>query len=285
MQLFTDYYVYFEKWGQLFLQGEYVPRYPLPAMGFIAFLTWFGPAAPYILSIASLLILVAVTKRKALAWVFFAPVAMVIYLGQLDFLFLGLLAIGSPVALALLTLKPQVFLFALPLLLKYDKAQKLKFLFWTAVLYVPVTLIRPGWIVEWLMGMNDGRIGEIGRNVTLFALPAVIAFAVGLDVCYCWLAGKPVNWLTVVNPGYRTYDFVMLISKDASLWLIPISWLLFLLYTQLRNLWPMYLLLPASILLSKMAYTPEPLPVLDKQKARFVQLLDIWGKQQQLQHP
>jgi len=216
---FLDFTVLYQT-GKDLWNGLYTGLYPLPANGLFAlwalFPEWATLAA---LLITSLALFVAVFKRKALLWVFYVPVLQVLWMGQIDLLSLWLLAHFSPVSLALLTLKPQLFILAIPLLLKRKELWK-PFVAWCAVLYVPITLVRPTWILEWIRQMNDGRLSSVSDSfwqVPLLAIIVLVTLIVTRKISF-----NVLYWC--FNPTLRWYDFSLLAGK--SYWLIPASWII-----------------------------------------------------------
>jgi len=203
-------------------QGKYTGLYPLPACGLFALLALLPYRVAFgLLALVGLALFVATLRRRALAWVMFQPVLACLWQGQLDLIWFWLLRNGSPVALALMTLKPQLFPLAIPALIA-DHSKWRPFVLACIVLYGPVTLIRPSWLMEWLRACNDGRLEWYGSTSILWnpLIGFVALLAVAALVRLDWRA---VFWSC--NPTLRWYDFSML--AGGSLWLIPLSWMLF----------------------------------------------------------
>lgn len=231
------------KYGQLFLSGTYFPRYPLPALGTFAVLSFLPrPVAIALIISLSLLALLHLFKRRAALWIFYAPILQTLAFGNVDVLCLWLLVRASPVSLALLTLKPQLFLFALPVLFKRRELWK-PFALWVALLWGLPTLIYPQWIGMFLRGSNDGRL-EHGTSASLWPVPVL---AVALIIAMLVL--RRFDWRVIassLNPLLRAYDYTML--AGASIWLVPLSWLCIALMWQVSAAWPMALLGAALLL-------------------------------------
>jgi hypothetical protein len=235
-------------------QGQYVSLYPLPLVGFLALFALL----PYEISavawhVAGLMIWVAVLKRWAPVWLPYTPLIILFTLGQIDLWFLGLYAVGSPVALVLLTLKPQLFVLALPRLLQFTRDDWRRFFIWLVVLYGPVTILRPGWIAEWLrfaVNAQDGRFAQ-NASASFWSQPWLFLLLIPLIV---WAVRRNLNWrglLLALNPGVLPYDYVML--AGASLWLIPLSWVLQFWYREvpITERWMWSLLGVAAVLLER----------------------------------
>lgn len=223
------------KYGQMLLHGEYFPRYPLPAVGLFALLSLIPIQVAYILIVAlSLLALVHLFKRRAVLWALYAPIGQCLIQGQVDVLCLWLLLRASPVSLALLTLKPQLFVFALPVLIKRRELWK-PFALLTALLWGIPTLIYPQWIGLWLTGSNDGRLN--GTSSSLWPVPLL-----ALALIVYMLITRRYDWRVIassLNPLLRSYDYTML--AGASVWLVPLSWLCVTLMWHIGAAWPMAL--------------------------------------------
>lgn len=201
--------------------GQYTGIYPLPMNGLFALLALLPrPVALALLMFLGLALFVAAFRRQALLWIFFQPVLAGLWLGQIDLIFLWLLRWGSPVALALATLKPQLFPLALPTLLA-DRAKWKPFGLACLALYGPVTLVRPSWPVEWLRQCDDGRLGWTGSS-TILSSPLVGFAALLATSALIRLDWRSVFWSA--NPTIRWYDFTLL--AGGSVWLIPVSWVL-----------------------------------------------------------
>lgn len=232
------------KYGQLLLHGQYFPRYPLPAVGLFALLSLIPIQVAYIIIVLlSLVALVHLFRRRAVLWAMFAPIGQCLIQGQLDVLCLWLLLRASPVSLALLTLKPQLFIFALPILYKRRELWR-PFALWCLVLWGVPTLMYPQWIGMWLTSANDGRLN--GTSSSLWPVP-LLALAL---IIYMVIARR-YDWRVIassLNPLLRAYDYTML--AGASLWLIPLSWLCVALMWRVNAAWPMALVSLPLIILS-----------------------------------
>lgn len=204
-------------------RGQYTGLYPLPINGLFALLALLPSPVSFILfSIVGLALFVAVLRRRALAWILFQPVLVGLYLGQLDLIWLWLLTRASPVSLALMTLKPTLFPMAIPVLLA-DRAKWRPFSLACAVLYGPITLIRPSWPLEWMRAISDRGVNW-HSSATILGDSSIIGFAV-LLICAALIR---LDWRSVfwsVNPAIRWYDFTLM--AGSSLWLIPVSWVLY----------------------------------------------------------
>ena len=240
--------------GLAFWRGEYIGSYPLPMNAIFALLAmlprWLALALVMFVSLA---LFVAAFKRQTLLWLFFQPVLAGLWLGQLDLIWLWLLRHASPVSLALLTLKPQLFPLALPALLS-DRAKWRPFILTCLALYGPVTIIRPSWPLEWLRNANDGRLDWAG-STTILAVPMV-----GIILLLAASALTRLDWRGIFwtcNPTLRWYDFTLL--AGGSLWLIPLSWLAWGM-TQIAHSypWPIALLGLADLMLRRVSnYNPN----------------------------
>jgi hypothetical protein len=183
----------------------------------------------------SLALLIALFRRRAMLWILYVPVLQTLYLGNLDIIGLWLLQHESAVSLALLTLKPQIAVFAIPSLVRRRDLWR-PFAFWCATLYGPVTIARPSWVSEWLRQMDDGRLWA-GTSASLWVVPALaVAFALAMLITRSW------HWLaalSALNPTLRSYDYTMLAGAHWTI--VPISWAASILSNLLQSGSPMAL--------------------------------------------
>lgn len=251
LPLMADFQVMWES-GRALWQGNYQSLYPLPLAGVFALLAllplW---ASALVWQAGGLMVWVAVLKRSAPAWLLFTPVLILITMGQIDLFFLGLCTAGTPLSLALLTLKPQLFVLALPRLLTFTAAEWRRLGLWAAALYLPATLARPVWIGEWLAAVSRVNDARLAQNVSASFWSQPLFFLILLPLIPL-IVRRNLNWrglLLALNPGVLPYDYVML--AGASLWLIPLSWgLLFWYYSlPLSERWMWSLLGVAAVLL------------------------------------
>ena len=94
---------------------------------------------------------------------FFVPVLQTLFLGQLDVFFWLIYRSKRPALWALLSLKPQFLLPALPHIFA-SKRNLGEFLAALAVLHVPFLIIRPAWPTEWigfLVGYGQNRFTRV----------------------------------------------------------------------------------------------------------------------------
>lgn len=203
-------------------QGQYSGLYPLPMSGWFALLALLPEQAALALAtFTSLALLVALFRRRALVWLFFQPILTGLFIGECDVLFMWLLWHSSPVALALMTLKPQLFPLAVPSLLA-DRSKWRPFMLACLALYGPVTFARPTWPIEWMRRVGgDWRLNWSG-STSILAAPLI-----GFGILLALAAIRRLDWRTVFwtcNPSLLWYDFGLL--AGGSLWLVPLSWLL-----------------------------------------------------------
>lgn len=89
---------------------------------------------------------------KKIIWAFlFFPFLFSLFVGQIDFLLAALLLIGSPWALGLALIKPQVAIVVVPwLIMQYKKSDFLKGLISVLVFIGISFIVQPSWVSEWL---------------------------------------------------------------------------------------------------------------------------------------
>jgi hypothetical protein len=130
-------------WAGELWNGTYVGLYPYPLMALMAPLSRLplNPLAAICLALM-LVALVLSLKRQTLYWIFFVPVLQTLFLGQFDIFFWLAYRSKRPAVWALLTLKPQLLVPALPRILA-SRRNLLEFVAASAVLHVPFLLVRP----------------------------------------------------------------------------------------------------------------------------------------------
>lgn len=225
--------------GQALHAGRYDSLYPYPLVIVFFFISWIPLewAAALVLG-ASLAGLVALTGRRALVWILYLPILETFALGQLSIFWLWCWRKATPWSLALLTLKPQLAIFALPYLLTHREVRR-AWLEWCALIYIPISITRPLWVLEWaqrIIGGGDGRISA-GTGASLWAVDWVIPLML---VCVI-LASRRGGLAWALNPALRPYDFTLLTGRGG-LVLIPLSWLAGLGMNAMSAAWPMALL-------------------------------------------
>lgn len=236
--MFNDYFVLTSRGADLW-HGQYADIYPLSMTGWFALWSLIPSSIGLWLWLGlSILALVATLKRQSLWWIFYFPIIDCLFWAQVDLWFLWLASLRKPIAYALMTLKPQLFLFALPTLIA-DRAAWRPFALWCAALYLPITIVRPTWMIEWLRMMDDGRLGDHSATTLIYA-PIVIAISALIILAVT----HRLNYQVIVssfNPFLRQYDLTMLAGK-VTLWAIPLSWALYWLGHKLFMPWPVALL-------------------------------------------
>ncbi len=240
--MFQDYLRFLE-WGRAWLYGDYIGVYPLPMTAFFAFLSllpwWLGYA---LLVATSILILVRHLKWTAPLWFAYVPVLQVLLVGNIDIIWLGLYLIRTPLSLMLMTLKPQLFLFALPEVWRLRGRWK-EFLFWGALLYLPAFLVRPNWVAEWIQLLRAQSRPAIGWSASIWGMPLymiVAAILLGLAVL---VKIKRADWrptLLFLDPAIAGYDYALLVGYTPLL--IPLSWVCQYLEITHHVFWPWALL-------------------------------------------
>ena len=270
-------FLIFYQYGQSLWRGEYRSLYPLPLAGYSAL--WGFLPLPYSMAaffLLNLALFVSIFKRKSLMWMFYAPAVQVFIEGQLDIQSLWLLMRGTPVALALMTLKPQVFVaLGLPKLLS-DRKLWPGFLKWFAVLYLPVTLARPTWMLEWFRQMDDGRVAA-NNSASLWSLlsftPPYWIYLAVFGVVLLLAVKRPhfSALLLAFNPAIRSTAYTVIAGPQAAngAWLlIPLSWVCLAWSRYVGVEWPFGVLGVGAALLHSAAWTRVARPNLLRLYAR-----------------
>lgn len=215
--------------------GDNQLLYPLPVLYLLVpFALLPEPVAKIAWMVGMLLCLVLVLKRRALWYALSVPVLQVLYLGQLDLMFLAAVALTRNwLGVGLLTLKPQLIWLYLPLwFISRRRSERILFLLFVAVVYGSSLLFWPWWVGDWLITTKrlvDSAIGSPSfwglltwPNGWLWYVAAVLigAFSVW------WVLYRKNRYAATfaANPALLSYDLVLLLPF-AKWWYVPLSWL------------------------------------------------------------
>lgn len=221
--------------------------YPFPVIFlFLPFLAFPLEIARYVWLGVQLVLLVAVFRRKVFLWIFFGPLLWGLYLGQVDPFFIPFIFLKSGLAMAFLTLKPQLVWLYLPIWWFEHREQRRSFLISTALIYGLPLLVYPTWPLD--LSTKDVT-AQSWWSASLWGgwyVPPVIVIAVGVVL----IAASRHKWsaVQVVNPALSIPGLVMLLP-DLKLWAIPLSWFCHFLAMQISNQYP-YVLLSIAVVIS-----------------------------------
>jgi len=239
--LFSDFSL-IHKWAGEMWAGHYTGLYPFPLMVLLAPLSrlpvdvaagaWF---------VASLAILVWMLRRSALYWILFVPFLQSTFLGQLDPLFWLIYRSRRPAVWALLSLKPQLLLPALPGIFS-SRRNFAEFVAATLALHVPFLLIRPTWPAEWLdfLAHYQNRLGEITRSTVsgeIVLSAGVVPYVLLLAVLVYLRRKNAEAGLFLINPLLLPYDQMLLMGAVSRI-AIPLSWLALAAAWRFQAGWP-----------------------------------------------
>ena len=233
--------------GQAWIEGRYEGLYPLPFVMVMSILARLRVEVVIIgVLVASVILCVVLLKREALLWIMYLPILETLALGQLSIIWLFLMRVGTGLSFALMTLKPQLFFFAIPVLAARREMWR-PFGMWCGALYFPALVVRPTWPVEWLQHIFDDSRITGGTSASLWPVPIlafVFASVLLLTRRYSWR-----SIFTSFNPVLRPYDYT--IWAGSNRWLIPLSWVLGLTMAGVQAAWPMAFVGIAATLLDK----------------------------------
>jgi hypothetical protein len=155
----------------------------------------------------------------------YIPILQVILIGNLDLVWWGLWTTRLPIAYALMTLKPQLMLFAIPEMIRWTRRQKLTWLGWTAALWLPSWLVRPGWVGEWIYALTR-YAPHISSNLWAAPVWIVIGGLIAIPLVW-WITKRRPSFRPAalfLNPGINSYNFALL-AGQAQWIIIPTSWI------------------------------------------------------------
>lgn len=219
MPLFTDFYLIYDWVKSTIMGNAYIGYYPYP------FYLFFSPIllipkeiAAYIWLAVSIIILVFALKRKAIAALFYYPLIFHMYYNQVTIFFWGLYLTDNPIAIGLMSLKPQLLILALPKLInwfKNDIQKFIKFCITVIGIYIPSLILRPSWPMEFIKNQFLGnRTKEVSPS--LWAVPVLlIIWIIILFIIRNWVT-KNNLWVPVllsINPFTKFYDFIFLLTE------------------------------------------------------------------------
>jgi hypothetical protein len=229
MTLFYDFYVIYDWAQKLFMDNTYIGYYPYPFYMLFGWLTYIPREIAAIVWVSiSIIILVAVMKRKAILYLFYYPLIFHVYYNQTSMIFWGLFIIGSPLSIAFMTLKPQLFLLTIPKLIQWFRTEPNKF--YRTIIYIifiqlPFLLMRPMWPIEFINNQFTGlRIKEVSPS--LWAMPFLLV--IWIVIVYTirnWLTKNDLWAVAIlpINPFIKFYDFVFLLNNKTSIGLLLVS--------------------------------------------------------------
>ncbi len=204
--------------------------YPLPSLYmFIPFAFLPYETAALFWVIISLVVFVFVLKRTAMLWAFFVPSLQAFLSAQLEPFLLGVFPLlvrqrGMAIVVALLLLKPNIIVFAVPLLYAC-RAISRRDLFAAGLTYalfsIPAFLFMPDWPLQWLRNSLSshpaltaptlwGLVGLLPSPVSLltgagaYVLATVLAWRTQMSGSFAFVLSL------LVNPFISTYDLILL---------------------------------------------------------------------------
>jgi hypothetical protein len=250
MPSFGDFEIFWRS-GQLVLSGQSPYHegaffYPYPTA------LWFALWALIPLAVSkwlwfslSLVAIVFVGRRRALAIAAFPPVLASLWLGQLDCLLLGLLGLvkedkWAGWAVALLTLKPQIVVLLLPWLIwhwwRENKRALRDFGIASLVIWGGSFALAPNWFSEWRSHTRP-IIQSMEASPSLWGLThyamifVPVVALISLVLLFYSVRQKSfdvANCLSfLINPAIITYDLTLLAVSWKRWWFVPllIGWL------------------------------------------------------------
>jgi hypothetical protein len=188
------------------------------------------------------------TKENLLAWFFYTPALFILLTGQIDIIFLWVSTFLTSkqtwkkvLAAVILTLKPQIAFIVLPwLFIRWIKQQPKTILLWLVgciLLHGLPWIIDPGIYAKWLEAMkiyssdrlllSPGVFGLANFGIPIWLL-TVFALAVMVFGLY-QSENISKNAQIIALPMGLWYENVFLVGSVSWKWLVPISWVCFIL--------------------------------------------------------
>jgi hypothetical protein len=192
--------------------------------------------------IAMVVAVVLTLRRQSLYWIFFVPLLQCLFLGQLDPFFWLIYRSKRPGLLALLSLKPQLLLPALPRILA-SRRNFLEFLIGLMILHVPFLLLRPRWPIEWITYLSSYGQNRLTRVLSATTSGQImfsawlLPFAIALTALLFLRPKNQEGLLFLANPALLPYDFSLLMGGMSKI-IIPLSWVALWVAWQFQAGWP-----------------------------------------------
>ena len=110
---------------------------------------------------------------------------------------------------------------------RWTRREKLTWLGWTAALWLPCWLVRPGWFGEWMHKLTSfDRITEhYASNLWNAPLWILAAGLISIPLIW-WITKRRPSFrpmMLFLNPGINSYDYALL-AGNAHWIIIPASW-------------------------------------------------------------
>lgn len=116
-------------------------------------------------------------------------------------------------------------LFAIPEMIRWTRRQKLTWLGWTAALWLPSWLVRPGWVGEWIKAVTL-YAPHISSNLLAAPIWVVIGGLVAIPLVWWITKRRPSLRMATLflNPAINSYNYALLAGQ--AYWIIiPASWI------------------------------------------------------------
>ncbi|MCL4528385.1 MAG: hypothetical protein M1282_03115, partial [Chloroflexi bacterium] len=173
------------------------------------------------------------------------------HLGQLDPLFWLAYRSKRPAIWALLSLKPQLLLLAIPKIFS-NKRNIVEFSLAVLALNIPFLLVRPMWPIEWLRFLStygQNRLTKVPAATvsgeilfSLWALPLIASLILLVII----RRKNMESAFFLANPVLLPYDYSLLMGSTSKI-IIPFSWLALWGAWQVKAGWPYALMLIATL--------------------------------------
>lgn len=225
--MFVDFWVMLD-WARELWHGQYnYSLYPPTALIFYFPFLFLEPSiALSIFLCLSAIFFVVTFGKKAIYWITFIPAFQTLLLAHPDIIFVFLLKKRSPLTLALLTLKPVLFLVGIPDVLAFSLKNKLRFLFYILILYIPSFIFVKNWPEIYIRnilnnGLYDERFSAIG-----FLSDNILLSSVIILILFIFLNRDNFRYLLMLVISFSffmSYNYVLFTGTN---WIfIPLSWL------------------------------------------------------------
>jgi len=225
--MFVDFWVILD-WARELLSGRYEKSlYPPSALIFYFPFLFLEPnVALSLFLLLSLVCFVLAFGRKSVYWIAFMPALQTLLLAHPDILFVFLLKRKTPLTFALLTLKPILFLVSLPDWFLMGVRNKIKFVIYILLLYLPSFILVANWPEIYIENLFHNGVADKRFYAVQFLTQNIELTIIGIIGILLLLNKRNFRYLLMLFISFSffmSYNYVLFTGTQ---WIfIPLSWL------------------------------------------------------------
>lgn len=224
-RMFADFWVLLN-WAKELWAGNYTTSLYPPTflMFYFPFLFLDDTTALALFLILSLIFFVLTFGYRSIYWILFLPALQTLLLAHPDTFFLFLFKKKTPLSLSLLTLKPVLFLVAIPDVIKFSTINKIKFLFYTGAIYSVSFIFLTNWPEIYLNNVLSNGLVDKRFNVIdyLISNNLILPVAIAVMIFYSKRNLQGLLALFVSFSFFMSYNYIFFTGTN--ILFIPLSW-------------------------------------------------------------